>query len=64
VHHAEANAVQAVAALAHPSWTPAVIGAAAAIAADNAVASCAQQLVTEVICLPDKISRGPVVSPV
>ncbi|KAK9901211.1 hypothetical protein WJX75_000422 [Coccomyxa subellipsoidea] len=48
VHHAEANAVQAVAALAHPSWTPAVIGAAAAIAADNAVASCAQQLVTEV----------------
>ncbi|EIE20203.1 hypothetical protein COCSUDRAFT_57926 [Coccomyxa subellipsoidea C-169] len=48
VCHAEASAVQAVAALALPSWTPVVIGAAAAIAADNAVASCAQQLVTEV----------------
>ncbi len=48
IRHAESNAVQALAALAHPSWTPAVVGAAAAIAADSAAAVCARCLITEV----------------
>lgn len=48
IGHAEASAVQAVAALAHPSWTPAVIGAAAAIAADSSVAACARRLAADV----------------
>ncbi|BDA45454.1 hypothetical protein COCOBI_07-2410 [Coccomyxa sp. Obi] len=51
--HAEGSAVQALAALAHPSWTPAVIGAAAAIAADSSAAACARRLVTEV---PDRVA--------
>ena len=48
IGHAEGSAVQALAALAHPSWTPAVIGAAAAIAADSSATACARRLATEV----------------
>lgn len=49
---AETGAVRAVAALAHPSWSDAVIGAAAAIAAEHAVSACARQFVAEVRLLP------------
>lgn len=44
----EQQAVRAVAALAPPSWTAHVIGTAAALVAENARQSCAQQIMHQV----------------
>ena len=43
------QAVRALAALSPPSWTAAVIGSAAAIVAETAKGSSAQQIVSQVI---------------
>ena len=52
VRRAEAGAARALAALRHPAWTDAVVGAAAAIAAEGATAACARRLVAEVRAPP------------
>ena len=44
--------VSSLQALAHPDWTNAVVGTAAAIALESATAACATQLISEVtLCL-------------
>jgi hypothetical protein len=48
VQRAEAGAVRALAALAHPAWGDAVVGAAAAIASEAAVGACTRRLIAEV----------------
>ena len=45
----EQQAVRAVAALASPTWTSQVIGTAAALVAENAQRSCAQQIMHQVM---------------
>lgn len=45
------QAVRALAALAPPHWTPAVIGTAAAIVAGAAKPLCAQQIIAQVCCV-------------
>ena len=45
VHRRVVSSLQA---LAHPDWTNAVIGTAAAIALESAKAACATQLISEV----------------
>ena len=47
-HEAEVAAAQALKALAHPTWTDAVIATAAAMAADNAVSACAHSFIEQV----------------
>ncbi len=42
IRDAEAAAAQALKALAHPAWTPAVVATAAAMAADNTASACAR----------------------
>ena len=48
VHEAEVAAAQALKALAHPTWTDAVLATAAAMAADNAVSACAHSFIEQV----------------
>ena len=48
IHEAEASAAQALKALAHPSWTDAVVATAAAMAAENAVSACAHSFIEQV----------------
>lgn len=47
----ESQSVHALAALAHPAWTKAVIGTAAAMVVETATPMCAKQLILEVILL-------------
>ena len=58
----ERNAVQVLAALAAPDWTEAVVGTAAALTAEAALAACITTLVTRVRCftqvLPMKRAPG------
>jgi hypothetical protein len=57
VRVSEAAAVQALAALAHPTWPPAAVGAAAAIAAESAGGACVRKLVSQVgnhVAAPDQ----------
>ena len=49
VHRRVVSSLQA---LAHPDWTNAVVGTAAAIALESAKAACATQLISEVSRLP------------
>ena len=48
IHEAEVAAAQALKALAHPTWTDAVVATAAAMAADNAVSACAHSFIEQV----------------
>ncbi len=48
VTQAENAAAQALKALAHPSWTPAVVATAAAMAADSAASACARGFIKQV----------------
>lgn len=48
VTKAEGAAAQALKALAHPSWTPAVVATAAAMAADSTASACARSFVEQV----------------
>ena len=46
----ESQSVRALAALAPPAWTKAVIGTAAAMVVESAIPVCAKQLISEVCC--------------
>lgn len=48
---AETAAAQALKALAHPSWTPAVVATAAAMAADSTASVCARGFVEQACTL-------------
>lgn len=69
VQRSEAGAVRVLAALAHPAWSDAVGGAAAAIASEAAVGACARRLIAEArmpapllpLCSCDAC-KGPVMS--
>ena len=54
VNEAEASAAQALKALAHPAWTPAVVGTAAAMAADNTASACARGFLEQARSFPSR----------
>ena len=57
VRDSEAAAAQALRALAHPAWTPAVVATAAAMAADDAASACARGFLEQVRGFPDMPTR-------
>ena len=48
----EAAAAQALKALAHPAWTPAVVATAAAMVADRAASACARGFLEQARSFP------------
>lgn len=58
----ESQSVRALAALAAPAWTKAVVGTAAAMVVESATPMCAKQLILEVMLLAYFVEQGSIVS--